>query len=154
MTRSQKRKRSPSPPRRGHHSTSNDTTSRRVMSDHSPTALPSVPESDAVAVGKDIADHADAHAAAFPPRTDFPGAKAPNASKAKIDRPSCSCPINGRNLVVCIDGTANQFSKNVRTASCPLTSRSLMRPLSVAELQCRRALQSSHQGSRSDHLLQ
>jgi hypothetical protein len=143
MARSQVRKRLSSPSRRCHHSASN-TTSLRVTSDHPPTALPSVPKPETVTAGKDIVDHADAHAATFPPSTEFSGAKEPNASKAKIDRPSCSCSTSGRNLVVCIDGTSNQFSKNVRRANCPLTSRSLMSPLPAAELQCRRALQSPH----------
>jgi hypothetical protein len=45
----------------------------------------------------------------------FRAAKEPDASKASPEHPSCSCPTSGRNLVVCIDGTANQFSEKVST---------------------------------------
>jgi hypothetical protein len=33
---------------------------------------------------------------------------------AGADRPLCQCPAATRNLVVCIDGTANQFGMKVR----------------------------------------
>ena len=54
-------------------------------------------------------------------RINLDGLTAPSvkaATKADLKQNSCKCPQppadkEGRNLVVCIDGTANQFSLNV-----------------------------------------
>jgi hypothetical protein len=57
-----------------------------------------------------------------------PAAKEQDASTAKPEHPSCSCPglASGRNLVVCIDGTANQFSEKVSTSYLHSCHRVLM----------------------------
>jgi hypothetical protein len=55
-----------------------------------------------------------------------PAAREPNVSRAKPENPSCSCPTSGRNLVVCIDGTANQFSEKASRFYRPSCRRALM----------------------------
>jgi hypothetical protein len=57
---------------------------------------------------------------------DFPTTGEPDTSRAKPEQPSCSCPTSGRNLVVCIDGTANQFSEKVSALYSPSYRRALM----------------------------
>jgi hypothetical protein len=61
---------------------------------------------------------------------DFPTSREADdsASRAKHDHPSCSCSTSesGRNLVVCIDGTANQFSEKVSKLYFPACRRVLM----------------------------
>jgi hypothetical protein len=44
----------------------------------------------------------------------MPAEGAQAMSDAASSQPSCQCSKSGRNLVVCIDGTANQFGVKVR----------------------------------------
>ena len=74
----------------------------------------------------------------------------PDENEHDQPRP-CGCSKGGRNLVVCIDGTANQVSVKVGTmlleSDSPADTWSL-------EQQRRRALQPSRQGRDPAHLLQ
>lgn len=67
----------------------------------------------------------------------------------------CNCSNKGRNLVICIDGTSNQFGKNVRSPRVPENAGQLA-PDSffLLEYECNRALQPPHQGRSTTHVLQ
>ena len=57
----------------------------------------------------------------------------------------------GRSLIVCIDGTSNQFGAYVSVFLLRATFLSLIFPL---EHKCRRTLQPDHQRREPTHLLQ
>lgn len=59
-----------------------------------------------------------------------------------------------RNLVVCIDGTANQFGVKVRTRPTTPTAAFQSYLSLLSEFQRRRALSPPREGQASDHLLQ
>lgn len=69
----------------------------------------------------------------------------------------CNCSNQGRNqgrnLIICIDGTSNQFGKNVRSPRVP--EKVVLAPDSfLLEYECSRALQPPHQGPSTTHVLQ
>lgn len=69
-------------------------------------------------------------------------ASAPVGASDSRKENNCPCPSNGRNLVVCIDGTANQFGIQVSCGASPLRAPSLIIYETVEHTR-RRALQSS-----------
>ena len=71
------------------------------------------------------------------------------------DFSSCGCP-EGRNLVLCIDGTANQFGKKVQYLYSILGTppSSFIYVFLATEQQRRRVVQPSQEKQRPDHLLQ
>ena len=76
----------------------------------------------------------------------------PQDSKDTFTRP-CDCPEGGRNLIVCIDGTSNQFGPKVclsvymRCCACSMGSPSWRRHGHVIiEHECYRAVQSNKSG--------
>jgi hypothetical protein len=80
---------------------------------HCVVAMPAHDSTEYLVHPERTSDGGSIHAEVRVLADDSAAAREPDAPRVKSEHPSCSCPTSGRNLVVCIDGTANQFSEKV-----------------------------------------